>query len=209
MTIQVVNFPGVDATLVAPLQVVASATALTLNTKWGAPFRFGRFCRSITLTSASNLGAITFEIKGTDVNGNAAIETISGPNNNTVTTAAIFRSITSIESSGGVEAASLSVGSGATGQSLWQFVNNVSGDYKVVLATAVTGTINYTVNQGFAPQNNITINTQTAYAVDSTLTSATTTLYFVNTVPASSYQLVINSSSGGSMNLTILQQGVL
>lgn len=52
--------------------------------------------RPITLTSGDNLSGVSFELVGTDEHGEARIETLTGPNDETVRSAARFASITSI-----------------------------------------------------------------------------------------------------------------
>ena len=72
-----------------------SSTAATRNTAWA---------RQIAVKSSGNDSGVTFTITGTDVNGKALAETITGPNATTVYTAAtlvgLFRTVTKVEISG-------------------------------------------------------------------------------------------------------------
>jgi hypothetical protein len=52
--------------------------------------------RQVTLVSAANLADKTFTITGTDVNGDALTESLTGPNNNTVTSTKHFLTVTEI-----------------------------------------------------------------------------------------------------------------
>ena len=56
--------------------------------------------RQITIASTSNIANRTFTITGTDAAGNTQSETLVGPNNSTVTTAAYFKTVTQVAISG-------------------------------------------------------------------------------------------------------------
>jgi len=75
----------------------ATASTLTIN---GAKASGGvatlNSARQITLASAANLADKTFTITGTDVNGDALTESLTGPNNNTVTSTKHFLTVTEI-----------------------------------------------------------------------------------------------------------------
>ena len=66
----------------------------------------------LTINSTNNLSGVSFSIVGTDIDGNAISETITGPTaNGTVTSTNIFRTVTKIETDGG--ASSVNVGTKA------------------------------------------------------------------------------------------------
>ena len=75
----------------------ATAGTLTIN---GAKASGGvatlNSARQITLASASNLADKTFTITGTDANGDALTESLTGPNNDTVTTSKHFLTVTEV-----------------------------------------------------------------------------------------------------------------
>jgi len=75
----------------------ATAGTLTIN---GAKASGGvatlNSARQITLASAANLADKTFTITGTDANGDALTESLTGPNNETVTTSKHFLTVTEI-----------------------------------------------------------------------------------------------------------------
>jgi len=75
----------------------ATASTLTIN---GAKASGGvatlNSARQITLASAANLADKTFTITGTDVNGDALTESLTGPNNSTVTSTKHFLTVTEI-----------------------------------------------------------------------------------------------------------------
>ena len=57
---------------------------------------------TVTLTSTGNISGVNFTITGTDSTGATVSEVEAGPNNNTVTTAQAFLTVTSIAANGAV-----------------------------------------------------------------------------------------------------------
>ena len=86
---------GVSAALVS-----ASASAATLVIADGGPY--GNLTETITLYSSADNSGITFDITGTDGNGDAQTETLTGPNAGTVNSANRYLTVTSIVGSGGI-----------------------------------------------------------------------------------------------------------
>ena len=82
---------GVSAALVS-----ASAAATTLVIADGGPY--GNVTETITLYSSDNNAGNTFTITGTDGNGEALTEDLTGPNAGTVNSAEKYATITSIVS---------------------------------------------------------------------------------------------------------------
>jgi hypothetical protein len=100
---------------------------------------------AILITSAGNDSGITFTVVGTDVDGGALTEVITGPNATTAVGASYFRSVTSITASGDT-AAGVEIGtSNATRSALTPtyaldiYSTNTSIDVNI------SGTINYDV----------------------------------------------------------------
>jgi hypothetical protein len=77
---------------VAASQALTTSTAITLT---ASPFVMmgGGY---LSITSASDLSAVSFAIVGLDVNGNAQTETLLGPNADTITSALAYSSVTSV-----------------------------------------------------------------------------------------------------------------
>lgn len=92
---------ALDADGVCQSQTPAAAGNLTIN---GAQASGGvasfTAARQITIASTSNIANRTFTITGTDAAGNTQSETLVGPNNSTVTTAAYFKTVTQVAISG-------------------------------------------------------------------------------------------------------------
>jgi len=86
---------GVSAALVS-----ASAAATTLAIADGGPY--GNLTETITLYSSGNNSGNTFTLTGTDGNGDAQTEDLTGPNAGTVNSANKYLTITSIVSDGAI-----------------------------------------------------------------------------------------------------------
>jgi len=87
---------GVSAALVS-----ASAAATTLVIADGGPY--GNLTETITLNSSANNSGRTFDIVGTDGNGDAQTETLTGPGAGaTVNSASKYATVTSIIASGSI-----------------------------------------------------------------------------------------------------------
>ncbi len=86
---------GVSAALVS-----ASAAAATLVIADGGPY--GNLTETITLYSSGNNSGNTFTITGTDGNGDAQTEDLTGPNAGTVNSANKYLTVTSIVSDGAI-----------------------------------------------------------------------------------------------------------
>lgn len=85
-----INIPN----YIMPLQDIDGADAAVLSQNV-VKFPLGT-AYLISLKSANNLSAVTFAIVGTDINGGAQNEDVTGPNNETVVTVNTYNSITSI-----------------------------------------------------------------------------------------------------------------
>ena len=79
-------------------QVSASGSATTLVIADGGPY--GNLTETITLTSSADNSGITCDITGTDGNGDAQTETLTGPDTTTVSSANKYATVTSIVASG-------------------------------------------------------------------------------------------------------------
>lgn len=110
------------------------------------PFVFPNLARTITLSSPDNLD-FNFIINGTDLFGNAISETLTGPNNSTVTSVNQYNTITSVKSHEFDPYTNLSIGSGSTGTFQWIKFNTFNIDPNITIAAEVVGTINYSINQ--------------------------------------------------------------
>lgn len=103
----------------------------------------------LNITSTADLSGITFTVTGTDADGIAQTEAITGPNNTTVESTKYFLTVTSIAISATLGANTADIG--------WvdEFVTptlplNWRGEYASLRITP-TGTIDYTVQVTYTP----------------------------------------------------------
>ena len=85
---------------VSAAKVSASGSAATLVIADGGPY--GNLTETITLYSSGNNSGNTFTITGTDGNGDAQTEDVTGPNAGTVNSANKYLTVTSIVSDGSI-----------------------------------------------------------------------------------------------------------
>jgi len=210
----VYNFIATDASYVCASQTLGAAGALTINGTGRNPAKYngeviipGGFERQLTLTSAGNISAVNFTITGLSLRGDAQTEVIAGPNATTVTTTAYWKEIYSIVASAAVGSA-VTVGIGSIGQS-----NPFLTDYYLTLdaistQVVVTGTINYSAQVTLDnPQTNASpswFSHPTAALVGSAVNQIG-----LLTTPVVAQRIIVNSSVGGSLVATIMQQGIL
>lgn len=114
--------PPSIGTEICILQSVIGAGSLIINGSLSngvtqtASFAENGYCRNLSFISANNLSAVTFTITGTQ-NGVTITENVIGPNNNSVYSGQLYDTVTSITTSGAVNA--VSVGSGFIGTFLF------------------------------------------------------------------------------------------
>lgn len=215
------SFPASNTQLllstVAAGGIGATVTLIPLNNPY--PFVFPNLARKITLTSTDDLSAINFTITGTNQFGNASSEVLAGPNNNTVASANQYNTIISITASGAYT--NFSIGSGATGTFQWIKVNTMSTFFQGTITGEVTGTITYQINETLDAL-------EYSKNISSNIGQGSTLSYFVNTTPVSfpfvasgsistitpfaspvtAFQGIVTASTGGSLIINILQQGL-
>ena len=138
---------GASATSVAASQTPSGAGAVTLT---ATPVTFGsNAAQQVTIISTGNISNRTFVVSGTDVQGNVISETITGPNNATVTTVNYFASVTGVTISGAA-AAAITMGNAATAVSPMYVVDGESNPVSIGFGTIlVTGTPTWTVQHTF------------------------------------------------------------
>jgi len=172
--------------------------------------------RTVSLSSVDNLSTINFTITGT-YNSAVVSETRVGPNNNTVYTAQIFDTVTSISSGATVAASGIisvggngvSIGSGTTGRTRWFLydydrASSVFSAQVVVLANNITYSLQATLDDvstvaaPFFFDPTAALTNQTVSAVGSSLINS-----FVYCSIA-----VTASNATGSLRATLMQTGI-
>jgi hypothetical protein len=207
----IVTFPASDVAAICQAQTTAGAGNLIINGNlWdpniGPGIVFNGYLRTISFTSTADLSALNFTVTGTKFpDMKMYSETIAGPNNNTVETTHSFYTVDSISVNGAVGTA-VSVGSGSIGVTYPILYNYHSTPIGTSIEVIVSGTINYS----FSVTNDDIVDDSPVHFFDpiTAMTNATTDqLAFYNATTR--YMLInINSSAGGSLIATFIQQGI-
>ena len=210
------TFPAGTTTSICSAQTTAGAGSFvidgplvdTASITAGGPRRviLPGIQRVVSLTSAANISAVNFTITGFDSRGVAVSETRAGPNINTVETAQEFAIVTSVTVNAAVGTGT-SVGTGTTGTTRW-WTNNLNiAPANLALYVAITGTINYTVQDTPDNANDVTI-TPVAFP-HPTLAALTANGNSNYAYPPRYVRLKINSSTiGATADFTINPAGI-
>lgn len=164
--------------------------------------------RQVRITSAGNDSGITFAIVGTDINGTAISETLTGANASTADSALSYKTVTSIKSSGAV-ATTLTIGTNGVASSQWVRFDDVGSASQVAIQCTVSGTVNYTVQQtmddpewlysGIARSQVTWVNSQDSSVVGATSTAQSNYSF------APVFARVIMNSGTGTVTATFRQ----
>jgi hypothetical protein len=98
----------------------------------------------IGITSVGDIHTVVFTVTGTDDQGRVISETITGVNTNTVNSVLNYRTVTSIIASA-IVASAITVDTVGIGASQEIPVDIYVNQFNVILATEITGAVNYTV----------------------------------------------------------------
>lgn len=212
------SFPASNTQLLLSTTVAGGGATPSIPLNKPYPFVFVGLARTITLTSTDNLSGVNFTITGTDQFGNAIGEVLAGPNNNTVTSNVLnpYHTITNISSNGAYT--NFSIGSGSTGTFQWFKLDNNNINFQMLYSAQVVGTINYSVVVTNSQLEYYTAagpsfiynvnNNPVSFSAGVNLANATTSQSVSILFPLEAIQTIINSSTGGSLIINILQQGL-
>lgn len=182
-----------DADGVCVAQQTGGAAYLVLN---GAYVSGGTwtsdFAHQLGVYSAGNISTVTFTITGTDQDGKAQTETVTGVNNSTVETTKYFKTVSTIAADGVVGA---DVIVGTVDEIATQTVPlDVYGEYHT-FAVDVTGTLNYDMEVTFGrPNRGETL----VWTNDADIVNETSSQHKDTTVKFSAVRVVVNSYTAGA-----------
>ena len=104
LTLNGSSVTATDTDGIVDAETLSSAGNFTLDgaqTSSGSATGLNSF---LTIVSSNNISSVTFTITGTDIDGTSQTETITGVNNNTVTSTKIFKTVTQIASNASASA---------------------------------------------------------------------------------------------------------
>lgn len=213
-------FPDANTQDVCLIQDTTGNVNLVLNGNLASggdvSFINNGYARQLSFTSANDLSGASFTIYGVQ-NGVAIIETITGPDTNTVYSVNIYDVVTNITSS--IAVSGISIGTGHSGffQLLMPTISGISNlNYNFtlgstfgtnVIGTTVYGTLDNIVNTGKTFTEIIANNVGTLYTIKNSGTEAFY-MYPNNTVLLTSVLIKLTGSTstlGNSTTLTFLQ----
>lgn len=198
-----VTLAAVDDNGISAAQQLVGAGNLLLN---GALVVAGAatldYARQLGMFSSGNISTVVFTITGTDANGNAITDTITGINNSTVETTKYFKTVTQI-------AADAAVGTDVIAGTVDEIATQAIplNAYEAIAATVsvvVTGTINFTVQETFDNVLRLGSSSITWQNVTALATKTATTVSPIS-VHATATRTIVNShSSGAALAITII-----
>jgi hypothetical protein len=182
------------------------AGAITLNGTVGTGTL--TTARRVIVTSGGNDTAITFTVIGTNRNGNAQSETITGASGAAASTTQDFLTVTSVTHTGSV-AGTVKVGTNGVASSQWCSINYHTTPVNIGVGVVVSGTVNFTVEVTYDnPNSPFTGTFPTAFSVSALASKAANTDSIIST-PAYAYRVTQNSfSSGGTIKMIGIQAGL-
>ena len=154
--------------------------------------------RRVLITAAGNEVSKTFTIYGTNKDGFAISESLTGPNATTTQSLLDYLTVTRVAVSAAT-AGAITVGTSGVGSSPWVPLNPWGIDYMTSLGATVSGTVNYTVQYtinddpcGIADPAVSAVKTWDITALASQSTDIISSL----AVPATAWRVTVNSGTG-------------
>jgi hypothetical protein len=153
------------------------------------------YARRLAIASSGNDSTNDFTVTGTDADGRALVEVVTGPNTTTVETVGYFKTVTSVAIDGAT------VGNITVGTTDELASQTIPIDYASSVAAAigvdVTGTIDYTVQQTIEPIQGAAFKPQqdAAWHDITALAAKTADLIATAAIGATAIRLVVNSYS--------------
>lgn len=199
-----------DADGIAQSQSAAGAEDLTLN---GALVSAGTAtmgaAQIITITSAADDSGVVFTITGTDADGVAQTEEVTGANASTATSAKYFKTVTQVATDGATTG-NVTVGpvasDGAVSATLECNLNEHGDDYKYLLSTNISGSTTFEVETCVEDYSS-GISSSGTWIADTTHTGKTADFQSLAVVPAQCVRLKLSSYTSGTATLRVLERG--
>lgn len=206
-----------NQTLVASGNLIINGTLSSNPNLPNVRAEFPKICRQVTIQSTGNLLGVQFTISGIGDNGYPKSITISGLNNNTITTGTeLFTTVNSVSTNGAV-ATNVRVGTGTVGSTQWFLNDHYKESNHLSVNVTVTGTINYsfqttldnpTTNPTYTVKTPIDGVTIPTIPTATPMVNSTVSCLSDYTIPTSYSRIYINSSDAtGSLVINFLQQG--
>lgn len=205
---------GANASVVSTTKLFSTVTSVTMSGSAAGNVSVGMNGvatldnqRRVLFTPAGADSGITLTFTGTDGNGSTITETKAGVDNpSTMYTNLDFKTITGITTSGAA-ASTITMGTNGIASSMWVRLDEYGAAAPVGVQCAVSGTINYSVQETFQDPNVLTNNVSpntfqwTPSAVtwsdftDSAVVSATASKIGISTSAPALVRVLVNSNT--------------
>lgn len=184
-------------------QTRASAGALTLNgAKAGTTLAFAR---QLEVTSSANIAARVFTIVGTDANGRSITDTVTGVNNNSVSTTKYFATVSSVSVDASFSPNNVTVGTTEALATKMYPLDHYDEIAAQVAVELTAGTATWSVQETFSELSGTTANevwiTPTAHSAKSATLTAPLDVH------ARACRLITTAVSSPTLSLNIYQSG--
>ena len=155
------------------------------------------YARQLVITSDGNDSGVTFTVTGTDADGHAQTEAITGPNATTAESTKYFKTITQIAISG---AGTGNITVGTVDELVSQSIPiDHYSDLNCAITLDITGTINYSVQESKSDIQSLSSATQSAVWYDITAFSGKTAdVVSTANQGARAIRFLVNSYSSGA-----------
>lgn len=165
------------------------------------------YAYQVGVTSDGIDNGVTFTITGTDQDGKALSETITGPNATTVETTGYFKTVSQVAISG-AGTGNITVGN-VDEISSQTIPIDYTSDVPCAISVDITGTINFTVQETYSDVQSSLLASQSARWLNITaLAAKTADTNSTATQGASALRVLVNSySSGAEAQMNIVQPG--
>lgn len=194
---------ALDADGICLSQTKASSGSLTLNgVLAGTTLDFSRL---IAVASSANIAARVFTITGTDANGRAITDTVTGVNNNSVNSTKYFSTVTDVSVDASFSANNVTVGTTAALATKMFPLNHYDEVAAQVTVELASGTATWSVQETFSEPSGTSASevwiTPTAHSGKSATLSAPLDLH------ARACRLITSAISTPTISLNINQSG--
>lgn len=163
--------------------------------------------RRIIVTSGGDDTGITFTITGTNQNGNAISQTITGANAGAAATTLDFLTVASVTHTGTV-AGTVTVGTNTTGSSPWFVVDKDFAPMQFGIGCVVSGTVTYSVEYTYDDPNAPYTDTVPTTFTLTAFSAATATADGSVLSPVRAFRVTVSSGTG-SVKTVIIPAGLL
>jgi len=164
----------------------------------------------VTITTAADETGRTFTITGTDADGNAQSETVTGVNNTTVSTVYYYKTVTTVsvdDDTAGAIIVGTVASNGAVSPTIEVNLNEHGDNFKYLLHGVITGSTTQAVETCVSPPSEfVSVQKSGTWIAATTFTGKTASFASLANLPAKTVRLKLSSYTSGGATLTIIER---